>query len=129
MRQPSPAHTAHAGDGRHAAADPITRTSALAQAFDRAQQESGCLERSQTSTTEWCAELADAVRAFVVAGRAHGSPPERVLAVIKTVTRPYFSDSIDEVHGDRLQSLILREFIASYYDLTMPAQRMPQAPE
>jgi hypothetical protein len=114
--------------GLHPAVDPITTTE-LAQAFDRAQQDSGCSERSSVLETDGCAELAGAVRAFVVTGRAEGSPPERVLAVIKSVTRPYFADGVDEVHGDRLQSLILREFIASYYDVTMPAHRAPQASE
>ena len=110
------------------ASDPSTRMNELAQAFDRAQQETGCIERSDVSTGG-CAELAGAVRALVVAGRADGSPPERVLAVIKSVTRPYFVDGVDEVHGDRLQTLILHEFIASYYDLTLPALRVPQVSE
>ncbi|HEU4720368.1 MAG TPA: hypothetical protein VFS59_03325 [Gemmatimonadaceae bacterium] len=114
--------------GPHPASDPITRMSELAHAFDRAQQETGCIERSDASTGG-CAELAGAVRALVVAGRADGSPPERVLAVIKSATRPYFVDGVDEVHGDRLQTLILRQFIASYYDLTLPDLRMPRASE
>jgi hypothetical protein len=104
-----------------------TATHELARAFDTAQRDVTCTQLNATAepSTDDCAELAGAVRAFVVARRADGSPPERVLAVIKSVTSPYFVDGVDEVHGDRLQALILREFLTSFYDVApiAPAPR------
>lgn len=112
------------------ASEQTTEMSELARAFDSAQHDSDCIE-SWTAADSWtdgCAELTDAVRAFVVAGRADGSPPERVLANIKSVTRAYFFHGVDEVHGDRLQTLILREFLATYYDAVAPAEHALQPP-
>jgi hypothetical protein len=111
------------GAGNGPASEPATGTSELARAFENAQHDTDCIE-SRTgadSAAADCAELTGAVRAFAAAGRADGSPPERVLASIKSVTRPYFVRGIDEVHGDRLQTLILREFLTTYYDAAAPA--------
>lgn len=109
--------TVKAVAGPRPASDPVAGTIELAHAFVRAQQETGGIERSGVSSTDGWAELSGAVRVFVVAQRADGSPPERILAVIKSVTRRCFDDDVDEVHGDRLQTLILREFLTSYYDV------------
>jgi hypothetical protein len=49
-----------------------------------------------------------------------------VLARIKSVLPPSFVPGADEARGDRLQALILREFLASYYGamtLAPPAAR------
>src|SRR5688500_15614149 len=112
------------------ASEPTTETSELARAFENAQHDTDCIESGTgaDSQIDDCAELTGAVRAFAAAGRADGSPPERVLASIKSVTRPYFVDGIDEVHGDRLQALILREFLTTYYDATASAEAAVQPP-
>ncbi len=106
---------------RHAQA-PASGTKELAHAFDRAHHNLACAGvRSAASfvdpSSDVVSGLTGAVRAFVVAGRAEGSPPERILATIKRVTRPCLFEGADEVRGDRLQALILREFLASYYDV------------
>lgn len=112
------------------ASEPTTETSELARAFENAQHDTDCIESGTDadSQTDDCAELTGAVRAFAAAGRADGSPPERVLASIKSVTRPYVVDGIDEVHGDRLQALILREFLTTYYDAVAPDDAALQTP-
>jgi len=105
---------------RHSS-DPASGMMELAHAFDRACHNLGCTGRLDAGSfvdplTDAVGELAGAVRAFVSARRAEGSPPERILATIKGVTRPCQFDGADEVRGDRLQTLILREFLTSYYD-------------
>lgn len=116
--------------GPFPASEPTTETSELARAFEKAQHDTDCIESGTRpdSQADDCAELTGAVRAFAAAGRADGSPPERVLAGIKSVTRPCFVDGIDEVHGDRLQTLILREFLTTYYDAAAPAEATLQLP-
>ena len=113
-------------------ADPAAGTSELAHAFDRAHHHTGGADWLHTGpsaepSTEGVSELAGAVRDFVAAERAEGSPPERVLATIKRVTRPCLFDGADEVRGDRLQALILREFLTSYYDAGSAATPEPTA--
>ena len=88
----------------------------LARAYDRAMHWP-TVDRGPDSF----GELADAVRAFVLARRAVESPPERVLATIKSVLRPGAVPRLDEARGDRLQALILREFLTSYYGATTSA--------
>ena len=122
-------------DGTPPAPEPASGTSELARAFDRAHHHTGCTDRLQRDfsrvepSTDGASQLADAVRAFVAAGRADGSPPERVLATIKRVTYPCLFDGADEVRGDRLQALVLREFLTAYYDVGAAATLEPTAPE
>ena len=108
----------------------LSETGELARAFENAQRDTDCMGSGPATgaSPDDCAELTGAVRAVAVAGRADGSPPERVLASIKSVTRPYFADGVDEVHGDRLQALILREFLRTYYDTAAPADAALRRP-
>jgi hypothetical protein len=101
----------------------------LAQALDGAQRAS--------VRTEWMAvhtctapfpELVHAVHAFVRAWRADRVPPERVLAAIKGVTRSCTFPCIDPSRADRLQALVLREFLVSYYDIAAPAPLPQEGP-
>jgi hypothetical protein len=114
---------------------PAPGTSELAHAFDRAHHHPGCTDGLQSHSsspepsTDGISRLAGAVRDFVAAGRADGSPPERILAAIKRVTRPCLFDGADAVRGDRLQALVLREFLASYYDVGAVAIPEPTALE
>jgi hypothetical protein len=126
--------TSQTAVGTRPASDPTSGTSGLAHAFDRAHHNTGCGERrhagaSATASADNVSELAGAVRDFVTAGRADGSPPERILATIKRVTRPCLFDGADEARGDRLQTLILREFLTSYYDVEAAATPVPTASE
>jgi hypothetical protein len=98
----------------------------LARAFDGAQR-----------ATEWAAarastdpfpELGCAVRAFVRARRADGFPPERVLAAMKGVTRSCTFVTADGARADRLQGLLLREFLIAYYDIAPPVHLAREAP-
>lgn len=100
----------------------------LARAFDGAQRAS--------TRTEWAAvrassdpfpELGCAVRAFVRARRADGFPPERVLAAMKDVTRSCTFVCIDGSRADRLQDLVLREFLVTYYDIAAPVHLAREA--
>ena len=114
------------------ASNSTSGTGELAHAFDRAHHETGCIDRLHADprlnqSPDGVSELAGAVRDFVAAGRADGSPPERILATIKHVTRPCLFDGADEVRGDRLQALILREFLTSYYDVSAAAVPEPRA--
>ena len=125
--QPTTARTA-------SASDPASGTSELAHAFDRAHRYMGCTDWRHTDSsvepsTDGASQLVGAVRDFVAAGRADGSPPERILAAIKRVTRPCLFDGADAVRGDRLQALVLREFLASYYDVGAVAIPEPTALE
>jgi hypothetical protein len=89
----------------------------LARAYDRARRQAGGFDRLAVDRVpDSVHALAEAVRAFVLAGRADGSPPERVFATIKSVLRPSGSPTLDERHGERLQAVVMREFLASYYD-------------
>jgi hypothetical protein len=103
---------------------------ALARAYDHASRHSGRNESpSADRPPESFRVLAGAVRAFVVAGRAEGSPPERVLAAMKHLLRSRQGPQADDARGDRLRSLILREFLESYYDAPAAASRVPSAIE
>ena len=114
---------------------PASGTGALAHAFDRALHDTGCVDDGlqadsrMNPSPDGVSELAGAVRDFVAAGRADESPPERILATIKRVTRPCIFDGADEVRGDRLQALIMSEFLASYYDVAPAAVPDPTAHE
>jgi hypothetical protein len=118
-----------------AAPEPASGTSELARAFDRAHHHTGCTDWLQRDSswvepsTDGVSRLTEAVRAFVAVGRADGSPPERLLATIKRVTRPCLFDGADAVRGDRLQALVLREFLTAYYDVGAAATLEPAAPE
>lgn len=108
--------------GARHASDPASAMTELAHAFDRAHHNLGCTGgrnagSSVDPASDVVSELTGAVRAFVAARRADGSPPERILATIKGVTRPCLFDGADEVRGDRLQAIILREFLTSFYDV------------
>ena len=107
--------------GSHVTSDLTLGTNELARTFDRALHGTGRTERlpedtAPDSSIDGISELAGAVRDFVAAKRAAGSPPERILATIKRVTLPCLYDGADEARGDRLQVLMLREFLSSYYD-------------
>jgi hypothetical protein len=120
--------TADTTIGSHVASDLTLGTSELARTFDRALHGTGRTERppedaSPDPSIDSISELTGAVRDFVAAKRAAGSPPERVLATIKRVTLPCLFDGADEARGDRLQALILREFLSSYYDV--PSSHAP----
>ena len=104
------------------APEPASGTMELAHAFDRAHHNLGCTGRRNAdsladASSDAVTALTAAVRTFVSARRADGSPPERILATIKGVTHPCLFDGADEVRGDRLQAIILREFLTSYYDV------------
>ncbi len=110
--------------------DPAHGARDLAHAFDRAHHDRGCDERRDVaSSADDVRALREAVRAFVEAERADGSAPEYVLAMIKRATRPCLFDGADEARGDRLQTLILREFLASYYDVEAPSAPEPTVRE
>jgi hypothetical protein len=109
---------------------PASGTTELAHAFDRAHHNLGCTGRQHADSfvdlsSAAVTELTEAVRAFVSARRADGSPPERILATIKSVTRPCLVEGVDEVRGDRLQAIVLHEFLASYYDVATPVMPEP----
>ena len=120
--------------GARPASHPACGTGELAHAFDRAHHNAGRIDRLHSDSPmrpspDGVSELVEAVRDFVTARRADGSPPERILATIKRVTRPCLFDGADEVRGDRLQALILREFLTSYYDGGSTAVLEPAAHE
>jgi hypothetical protein len=95
----------------------------LALAFDGAQRASTRTEwMAARSSTDPFPELVCAVRAFVRASRADGVAPERVLAAMKGVTRSCGFVSVDGSRADRLQDLVLREFLVTYYDIAAPVQ-------
>lgn len=121
-------------DSARAASHPVSGTDELAHAFDCAHHYTGRMDRLHSDSRmnpspDVVSELAEAVRDFVTARRADGSPPERILATIKRVTRPSLFDGADEVRGDRLQALILQEFLTSYYDVGTTALPGPAVPE
>ena len=94
----------------------------LARAYDRACYYMSCVERRYVDLPpDGFEELAGAVREFAVTRRADGAPPERVLAAIKGVLHTSCIPGAHETHGDGLQALILREFLASYYGALAPA--------
>ena len=126
-------HSPQTAAGASHPSRPASGTTDLAHAFDRAHHNLGCngrehadsfVDRSSAAVTG----LTDAVRAFVSARRADGSPPERILATIKSVTRPCLFEGVDEVRGDRLQAIVLHEFLTSYYDIAAPVMPEPPAP-
>ena len=101
----------------------------LAVAFDDAQR--------APIRTEWMAArdstdpfpaLVRAVHAFVRGCRADRLPPERVLAALKGVTRSCRFAGVDGSRVDRLQALVLREFLVTYYDIAAPGLLAPEAP-
>ena len=101
----------------------------LARAFDGAQRASARFEwMAAHESTVPVPELVHAVHAFVRAGRADSVSPERVLAAIKGVTRSRTFASVDPSCADRLQALVLREFLVSYYDIPAPALLIREAP-
>jgi hypothetical protein len=95
----------------------------LARAFDGAQR---ALPRTEwmaaRSATDPFPDLVHAVHAFVRACRAEGVRPERVLAEMKGVTRSCTFVCADGSRADRLQALVLREFLVTYYDVAAPAR-------
>ena len=120
--------------GSHVASDRTLGTSELARTFDRAHHGMGLTawlpeDASPDPSIDCISELTGAVRDFVAARRAAGSPPERILATIKRVTVPCLFDGADEARGDRLQVLILREFLSSYYDAPSSHAPVPVVPE
>ena len=126
--------TAQSEAGARHAQHPASGTMELAHAFDRAHHNLGCAGGRDAASfvdpsSDVVSELTGAVHAFVSARRADGSPPERILATIKGVTRPCLFDGADEVRGDRLQTLILQEFLTSYYGAATIATPVLTAPE
>jgi hypothetical protein len=111
--------------------EPTAESTGLASAFDGALHDGACREPhvAPLAATDDCSELRGAIHAFVAAERADGAPPERVLADLKRATRPTYIEGGDELHGERLQTLILREFLASYYDVAVTAEPAPEIPE
>jgi hypothetical protein len=96
--------------------DTTVEATELARAYHRAREQAGGLDRLAVDREpDRFHALAGAVREFVLAERAEGSPPERVLATIKRVLRPSASPTVDDRHGERLQAVVMREFLASYY--------------
>jgi hypothetical protein len=101
----------------------------LVRAFATAQRAPARAERmADCSAIDAFPELTQAVREFVAARRADGSPPERVLATMKELTRGCSVVCIDESRADRLQLLLLREFLATYYEIPAPSP-LPEVPE
>lgn len=101
----------------------------LARAFDGAQRASTRTEWMATrASTDPFPELVRAVHAFVRACRADGFPPERVLAAMKGVTHSCTFVCVDGSRADRLQDLVLREFLTTYYDIAAPARLVRAAP-
>ena len=101
----------------------------LARAFDGAQRASTRTEwAAARASTDPFPELGCAVRAFVRARRADGFPPERVLAAMKGVTRSCTFVTADGARADRLQGLLLREFLIAYYDIAAPVHLAREAP-
>jgi hypothetical protein len=97
----------------------------LARAYHRAREQAGGLDRLAVDRVpESIHALAGAVRAFVHAERTDGAPPERVLATMKRVLRPSDSPAVDERHGERLQAVVMREFLASYYAAPAPVAQL-----
>jgi len=95
----------------------------LARAFDGAQRASPRTEWMAARTaTDPFPDLVHAVHAFVRACRAEGVPPERVLAEMKAVTSSCPFVCADGSRADRLQGLVLREFLVTYYDVATPAR-------
>jgi hypothetical protein len=93
----------------------------LAQAFDGAQRASPRTEwMAARASTDPFPELVRAVHAFVRACRADEVPPERVLAAMKAVTRSCTFVCADGSRDVRLQDLVLREFLVTYYDIAAP---------
>ena len=107
---------------------PTVPTTELASAFHSAQHAGACREPhvEPHPASDDCSELRDAIHAFVAAERAGGAPPERVLADIKRATRPAYVEGGDGLHGDRLQTLVMREFLASYYDAAGSVEPAPE---
>lgn len=102
----------------------------LAHVFDSAQRAPARTEwLAERSATDAFPDLMRAVREFVVAHRADGSPPERVLAAMKRVTRACTFVCVDESRCDRLQHVVLSEFLATYYDVVAAAHPPLEAPE
>ena len=100
----------------------------LALAFDGAQRAPARTEwMAAQSATDPFPELMCAVREFVRARRADGFPPERVLATMKGVTHSCTFVCVDGSRADRLQALVLREFLVSYYDIAAPARLTQEA--
>jgi hypothetical protein len=101
----------------------------LARAFAGAQRTSIRVEETAArASISPFPELVRAVHEFVRARRADSAPPERVLAAIKGVTRACTADCVDESRVDRLQDLVLREFLVSYYDIAAPAPLIRKPP-
>ena len=102
----------------------------LARAFDGAQRAAPRTEwMAARSASDPFPDLACAVRAVVRARRADGISPERVLAAMKGVTRSCTFVCVDGSRADRLQALVLREFLTTYYDIAAPARLVLEAPE
>ena len=101
----------------------------LALAFDDAQRASPRTEwMAARSATDPFPDLVHAVHAFVRACHAEGVPPERVLAEMKGVTSSCTFVCTDGSRADRLQDLVLREFLVTYYDIAAPARLARDAP-
>jgi hypothetical protein len=125
---------AHVDRARRSAARvsvPAVPTTELASAFHSAQHDGACREPhvAPLASSDDCSELRDAIHAFVAVGRAAGAPPERVLVDLKRETRPAYVEGGDGLHGDRLQTLVMREFLASYYDAAASVEPAPEIRE
>jgi hypothetical protein len=117
---------AHGDSARRSAAHVCVRaatTSELTSAFHSAQHDGACREPQVAllPSSDDCSQLRGAIHAFVAVGRSSGAPPERVLADLKRATRPTYVEDDDGLHGERLQTLVIREFLASYYAIAVSA--------
>ena len=122
LHDPSITSRSLANAGAESNPAPRDDVTGLARAFDGAQRTSIRIEEmAARASTSPFPDLVRAVHEFVRARRADSAPPERVLAAIKGVARACTADCVDESRVDRLQDLVLREFLVSYYDIAAPA--------